>query len=189
MSVRETLKNYLETMFMIVLACCTQSGYKELLSLNSTSTIGSFFNIKTSYISKSEEISVNDTVDAFEAMAVDLSAAELIVLTGDGYSIHYEGADVPKPTYSVKDGTLKVESPSVKLSWRNSVKCSLTITVPENTKLNGVVFDIDAGNVTFSDCTINSFAADSNMGNVEFGNCTFDRMDATADMGNAEMFY
>ena len=146
--------------------------------------IGSFFNIKTSYISKSEEISVNDTIDAFEALDVDLSAAELIVQTGDGYGIHYEGSDVLKPTCSVKGGTLKVESPYVKRSWRNHVKCSLTITVPEHTKLTGAVFDIDAGNVECTGISAENLSIDVNAGNVEVYNAVYGAADVDVDAGN-----
>ncbi|MCI5857994.1 MAG: DUF4097 domain-containing protein [Agathobacter sp.] len=145
---------------------------------------GKWFHINKSYTTNAKAVSFTNELEAFDTLNVDLSAAKLIIRTGDGYSIGYEGADVLQPEYSLKNNVLDIKSPSTKISWKTNWDCTLTITVPEGTNLTESVIDIDAGNVECTGVSAEKLEIDVDAGNVELYDAVYGTADVDVDAGN-----
>ena len=146
--------------------------------------LGKWFHINKSYTTNAKEVSFTNELEAFDTLNVDLSAAELVIRTGDGYSIGYEGADVLQPEYSLKNNVLDIKSASTKISWKTNWECTLTITVPEGTNLTKSVIDIDAGNVECTGVSAEELEIDVDAGNVEMYDAVYKTADVDVDAGN-----
>ncbi|MCR5640331.1 MAG: DUF4097 domain-containing protein [Lachnospiraceae bacterium] len=150
-------------------------------------------------------------VESFKNMDIQLSAADLQVVYGDSYEVHYVLPERLVPAVKVEGDTLRITSPSnidwnVGLQLFEDVDYGVVITVPEGTKLGDVKLNIDAGDTTVNDISAESLTvdtdagdvnvektttttlhADTNAGDVEFTAVTSDRVEAKSDAGEIKV--
>lgn len=131
-----------------------------------------------------KEGSFSDNLDAFLAIQMDIAVAEVIVQNGDGFSIEYEGSEALKPQYSVENNTLLIKSKTKRLHLPTSVTGKLVLTIPNQTELTDVVFDVDAGSIVAHNLVAKSMDIDVDAGNVEMYDSSCDKVTVDVDAGN-----
>jgi hypothetical protein len=157
--------------------------------------------------SSAEQAKLNEKLDAFSSIQMNLAAANVVIQTGSDYSIAYTGDSDLEPNYSVDGGVLKIKNRKEYKLFGGITNigddCTLTVTVPEDADLANLsaaidagelriyriraeIFDVDvdAGNVEVYDGTYTEVTADVDAGNMTFETCAMTSMEADNDMGN-----
>lgn len=192
-------KIYLSIIYSITAICIVAGIIINVWSVPSLSW-------KNGFIRGRNYITINDTLDSFYNLDIDVSVANINISTGDSFAISYKGSQAYRPEYYIYDNTLKVNQSAnnghITNALRNS-KSELTITVPADTSLTNISCNINAGNCDLSDikgsditihadmgnlglalCSFNDYNLNVNMGNVDVSQCSFDNMYLNTDMGN-----
>lgn len=148
-----------------------------------------------------------DIKDNFEDIDIDVDIADITFEYGDSYTVSYNYKDYEAPTVEVKNNTLliKEKASNTNFSNANQIDCSITITIPEATKLSDIEIKAACGNIEFDDIecddltlfanlgnielsgiTCNDLTVDADCGSIEFNNSTMNNIKANADMGAIE---
>lgn len=128
-------------------------------------------------------------MDEFDSLEIDVDSARVVIEQGDSYSVKYELAgDDDDIECKVEDGKLYIhnaEDSGFHLFWNWSDDAYITITVPEDTKLQSVYVDTDAGNIKISNIAADKFVIDSDAGNINLDEIeSFDLVTVETNAGN-----
>jgi hypothetical protein len=191
---------YLAILTIVTMVCMMVGIFAHVLG----GSIGKTILLKNS---SAEQAKLNEKLDAFSSVQMNLAAAEVVIQTGSDYMIAYTGAEKLVPDYSVDGDVLKITNgKNHKLFGGISNlggDCTLTVTVPEDanlTKLSAAIdagelriygiraetfdVDVDAGNVEVYDGNYAEVTIDVDAGNMTFEKCTMTSTEAENDMGN-----
>lgn len=171
---------YLTLLTIVTIICILFGVFYHVLGR----IAGNGFRIFTKGYYSSEQCDFSEQIDEFTSIQMDIAAAEVMIEKGDAFSIAYEGIEDLKPQYSVDNKVLNVKSSTKGIHFTTSIVCKLTVTIPEGTKLNGVVFDIDAGNLEAYGLNADKLEIDVDAGNVEVYDAACDRVTIDVDAGN-----
>lgn len=154
--------------------------------------IGLFINYSINFKSglkksSSTNIDVNESVDAFDSIDLDLNVGDVHIVYGADYNVSIE--DYPEkitPTWSVEDKQLIIKQKHNNVHWKDfkNVKCKLTITIPEGCELQTLACDMDMGNLVIDDINATSVALSADMGNIEMNEVNFTTLAVKANMGS-----
>lgn len=155
--------------------------------------------------------SITDTqsVDAFHTLTADTNVMDVIVTTGDTYSVSYTCNSNLTPEIIQKNDTLTIKQTKKSgFSWffggfSGNKSCKVTITIPADETLDLLTIDSSVGDVQISDITaktaefnlsvgdikivhskIDDCKFDCSTGDIELTDVTFSKLDADVSVGD-----
>jgi len=129
--------------------------------------------------------SLNQSLEKFSAIKMNISVAEVRLETGDDFKIESTYTkEWLKPDFSVKSGVLDVSQPGKRheTRWGNQ-NCKIIITVPEGTKLGDIRIDSNVGDITIRSLTADDITINLNVGEVDIRNAGFNSVDIDNNVG------
>lgn len=134
--------------------------------------------------------SVSD-MEPFTSISIDadIMGMGVAITEGDSLSLDYQYTAGLKPVYEVKNKTLYIKQKASHASYgiwglhRNVNECSLTLTIPAGTALDGIDVRTAMGGVDVEGITASKCNIESNMGSVSIKKCSFDVSDFNLNMG------
>ncbi len=123
------------------------------------------------------------TADALTNLELNIDAAECTIQTGDDWKLT-GGKYV---SWRQDSGTLVIEETRRAGWWFRSRPAPITLTVPQNTGLNQLDIDVDAGSVYVDGLTARTAELDVDAGVIEMKNFRTDRLTADVDAGTIEI--
>lgn len=128
------------------------------------------------------------TLDAFTSLNVQADIAAVSVRQGDEFKIEWSVHRSGVPTYEVKDGVLTVTQKHPHKNIAGEHSCSITITLPEGTKLDRVEIDADVGDVQISNVITEKMDITADVGTVDMENCQLGDSTIEADVGDVRLY-
>ncbi|MBE6010138.1 MAG: DUF4097 domain-containing protein [Lachnospiraceae bacterium] len=134
---------------------------------------------------------------AFTGMDLKLGPADLDIMTGTDFGVtYYVSDDKYIPTAEYKDGILYLKQDEKMLhgldmkDFFTANKVQITVTVPQNTTLDGVKVDMGSGNLHLNGTgglTAKAMDLDTGSGNVEIANLTTETLSLDTGSGEVEI--
>lgn len=129
------------------------------------------------------------TLEAFTSIDVFNDYGDVEILAGDSYTLEVNAVEDADVSYSVKNGTLTVETESKKknrLSFGFSVNKtpSIKIYVPKDVELNEIVLDSNFGDTTLRDLHYQQLNLIGNYGDIQFKNLDGMNTEITQSFGD-----
>lgn len=132
-----------------------------------------------------------DTVSlpSFNTVKVDSKVMNLSIEKGDDYSIQCETTEKLNPKYEIKDNTLIVsQTQKIKIhNFMNTQKCSVHITIPEDTTLELINVDGSIGDINLSNLDVTTLKIDNSVGDVKMDDCKTDSIDVDTSTGDVKL--
>ena len=121
-----------------------------------------------------------------DTVIIDNSVGQLTIQSGENFEVY--AANILKEfSCEFDDGTLTIDNTyNKKINFSGTSKCTLTITIPENTELKRLMISTDAGNCIITDITVNKFDIETGAGNSTITNLASDTTTVNAGAGNIE---
>jgi len=139
----------------------------------------------------SEEYTLPSEATEISDIAFDGAAISINIRTSsnvDGIVCTYEGYDELMPEMNYEDGELSFsQHPNGRNRTGNIESPVLTITVNPDCTLDSLSLNIDAGDVTIRDISINKITGDLDAGNIEVYNSTISSFNVDCDAGNVQL--
>lgn len=126
-----------------------------------------------------------ETLSQFQNIDIKLDYGDLTIERGTQYAISITKSEHANVEFGVEDGILTVKGPSTfTILFGNTVgKCSVTVTVPANARLERVDASSDLGIVKVRDIEAEEMTLSSNLGDVTAENVTAQEIDLGSDLG------
>lgn len=126
-----------------------------------------------------------ETLSQFRNIDIKLDYGDLTIERGTQYAISVTKSEHANVEFAVEDGVLTVKGPSsFTILLGNTVgKCSVTVTVPANARLERVEASSDLGIVKVRDIEAEEMILSSNLGDVTAENVTAQEIDLDSDLG------
>lgn len=135
--------------------------------------------------------SVSDTVELsgdVDTIKVDIDHAGITVAYGDDVHVEYTLPENMVPEIELKDGTLSVlQKNSVRIGGSGWGDYSIMIVIPEETKIEKLDLNLDAGNFEIADIPCEDVKIKCDAGNIELDNIESKDMKIDVDAGNIEL--
>lgn len=138
------------------------------------------------YEDSKDRTSFNQNLEAFSAIEIDSSIAEIRIEEGNSFKIEgfYTG-EFLQPTISVNNGKLDVRqqkknSPHI---MGGSYNCRILVTVPAGTKLEAVRINSNVGDLKIREITAGAINLNMNVGEVSVRKATFDNIEVSNNVG------
>lgn len=132
-----------------------------------------------------------DTVSlpSFNTVKIDSKVMNLSIEKGDDYSIQCDSTEKLNPKYEIKDNTLIVsQKQKIKIhNFMNTQKCSVHITIPEDTTLELINVDGATGDINLSNLDVTTLKIDNSVGDVKMDDCKTDSIDIDTSTGDAKL--
>lgn len=132
-----------------------------------------------------------DTVllPSFNTVKIDSKVMNLSIEKGDDYSIQCDADKKLNPKYEIKDNTLIVsQKQKIKVhNFMKNQKCSVHITIPEDTTLELINVDGSVGDINLSNLDVTTLKIDSSVGDIEIDDCKTDSIDIDASTAVVEL--
>lgn len=132
-----------------------------------------------------------DTVSlpSFNTVKIDSKVMNLSIEKGDDYSIQCETTEKLNPKYEIKDNTLIVsQKQKIKIhNFMNTQKCSVHITIPEDTTLELINVDGSIGDINLSNLDVTTLKIDNSVGDVKMDDCKTDSIDVDTSTGDVKL--
>jgi hypothetical protein len=176
-------KNIYLIIITVITVCCIIGG--TTYHMLGWFSLGWFSFLKTS---DSGSISFDNALSDFSEISIDCSVADLTIKSGSDYRLSFSGVSDLEPTASVKDGVLTIKQPnSTSLGIHNTNNCKMTLTVPDDCKLDSIDVSSDVGDILFDGLTASTVYISSDVGDITLTGCDFSEFDATSDIGDIEL--
>lgn len=132
-----------------------------------------------------------DTVSlpSFNTVKIDSKVMNLSIEKGDDYSIQCDSTEKLNPKYEIKDNTLIVsQKQKIKIhNFMNTQKCSVHITIPEDTTLELINVDGATGDINLSNLDVTTLKIDNSVGDVKMDDCKTDSIDIDTSTGDVKL--
>ena len=132
-----------------------------------------------------------DTVSlpSFNTVKIDSKVMNLSIEKGDDYSIQCDSTEKLNPKYEIKDNTLIVsQKQKIKIhNFMNTQKCSVHITIPEDTTLELINLDGATGDINLSNLDVTTLKIDNSVGDVKMDDCKTDSIDIDTSTGDVKL--
>lgn len=132
-----------------------------------------------------------DTVSlpSFNTVKIDSKVMNLSIEKGDDYSIQCDTTEKLNPKYKIKDNTLIVsQKQKIKIhNFMNTQKCSVHITIPEDTTLELINVDGATGDINLSNLDVTTLKIDNSVGDVKMDDCKTDSIDIDTSTGDVKL--
>lgn len=124
----------------------------------------------------------------FDNIVADVSISDFTITHGDDYTVSYEATQTIIPKLKVKNGTLYIDQSVKRRLWggfgTQNRNCTITITIPENTRLTDISLDSGVGDISIDSITADSLTTDTSVGDTEIKDCDIESIDADNDVGD-----
>ena len=132
-----------------------------------------------------------DTVSlpSFNTVKIDSKVMNLSIEKGDDYSIQCDSTEKLNPKYEIKDNTLIVsQKQKIKIhNFMNTQKCSVHITIPEDTTLELINVDGATGDISLSNLDVTTLKIDNSVGDVKMDNCKIASIGIDTSTGDVKL--
>lgn len=132
-----------------------------------------------------------DTVSlpSFNTVKIDSKVMNLSIEKGDDYSIQCDSTEKLNPKYEIKDNTLIVsQKQKIKIhNFMNTQKCSVHITIPEDTTLELINVDGATGDINLSNLDVTTLKIDNSVGDVKMDNCKIASIGIDTSTGDVKL--
>ena len=137
--------------------------------------------------SRWDRVTYSENIDTFDKIEIDTSIMNITIQQGDKYYLEYDCVEYMKPSFSVKNGTFKLEQPSKPRGSRNNNKCSMTLTIPSGTELSIADITSDIGNININNTEIRNITIESDVGDIDIKSCIFETSEIEGDVGDVDL--
>lgn len=126
---------------------------------------------------------------SFNTVKIDSKVMNLSIEKGDDYSIQCDTTEKLNPKYEIKDNTLIVsQKQKIKVhNFMKNPKCSVHITIPEDTALDLINVDGSVGDINLSNLDVTTLKIDSCVGDIELDDCKTDSIDIDTSTAVVEL--
>lgn len=126
---------------------------------------------------------------SFNTVKIDSKVMNLSIEKGDDYSIQCDSTEKLNPKYEIKDKTLIVsQKQKIKVhNFMNTQKCSVHITIPEDTTLELINVDGATGDINLSNLDVTTLKIDNSVGDVKMDDCKTDSIDIDTSTGDVKL--
>ena len=138
-----------------------------------------------------KNISQDFTGEEVSSIDLNIDAASIKIVYGNEFNVKYNltrGSDV---NVELESGKLTVSEESstkiVGISFLNGDTGVITITLPEDTKLDKIDADLAAGNLKIEDIDSEEIAIKSDVGNVKLTEVTTEKLNIDSSVGNVKI--
>ena len=132
-----------------------------------------------------------DTVllPSFNTVKIDSKVMNLSIEKGDDYSIQCDADKKLNPKYEIKDNTLIVsQKQKIKVhNFMKNPKCSVHITIPEDTTLELINIDGATGDISLSNLDVTTLKIDNSVGDVKMDNCKIASIGIDTSTGDVKL--
>lgn len=132
-----------------------------------------------------------DTVSlpSFNTVKIDSKVMNLSIEKGDDYSIQCDADEKLNPKYEIKDNTLIVsQKQKIKVhNFMKNPKCSVHITIPEDTTLELINIDGATGDISLSNLDVTTLKIDNSVGDVKMDNCKIASIGIDTSTGDVKL--
>ena len=149
-------------------------------------SVASIFMPDTKNIATGKTFEKTYTEEAPDTVIIDNSIGQLTIQSGEKFEVY--ATNIPKDfSCEFDDGTLTIDNTyNKKINFSGTSKCTLTITIPENTELKRLMISTDAGNCIITDISVDKFDIETGAGNSTITNLVSDTITVNAGAGNIE---
>ena len=129
------------------------------------------------------------SLPSFNTVKIDSKVMNLSIEKGDDYSIQCDSTEKLNPKYEIKDKTLIVsQKQKIKVhNFMNTQKCSVHITIPEDTTLELINVDGATGDINLSNLDVTTLKIDNSVGDVKMDDCKTDSIDVDTSTGDVKL--
>ena len=129
------------------------------------------------------------SLPSFNTVKIDSKVMNLSIEKGDDYSIQCDSTEKLNPKYEIKDKTLIVsQKQKIKVhNFMNTQKCSVHITIPEDTTLELINVDGATGDINLSNLDVTTLKIDNSVGDVKMDDCKTDSIDIDTSTGDVKL--
>lgn len=129
------------------------------------------------------------SLPSFNTVKIDSKVMNLSIEKGDDYSIQCDSTEKLNPKYEIKDNTLIVsQKQKIKIhNFMNTQKCSVHITIPEDTTLELINIDGATGDISLSNLDVTTLKIDNSVGDVKMDDCKTDSIDIDTSTGDVKL--
>ncbi len=129
-----------------------------------------------------QDAAVDQTLEEFSAVDLDVNAAELTITSGSSYRL----TSSLELVYEIKNGTLTVTDQTAE-NTINSKNGYIDLEVPADVTLEDVALKLNAGDIEISDLTAKTLQTEQNSGDFEMTDSTADQLIAAGGAGDIEL--
>lgn len=126
---------------------------------------------------------------SFNTVKIDSKVMNLSIEKGDDYSIQCDTTEKLNPKYEIKDNTLIVsQKQKIKVhNFMKNPKCSVHITIPEDTTLELINIDGATGDISLSNLDVTTLKIDNSVGDVKMDNCKIASIGIDTSTGDVKL--
>lgn len=126
---------------------------------------------------------------SFNTVKIDSKVMNLSIEKGDDYSIQCDADEKLNPKYEIKDNTLIVsQKQKIKVhNFMKNPKCSVHITIPEDTTLELINIDGATGDISLSNLDVTTLKIDNSVGDVKMDNCKIASIGIDTSTGDVKL--
>ena len=135
--------------------------------------------------STSDTVKLSGDIDTIE---VDIDYAGITIAYGNDAHVEYTLPENMVPEIELKNGTLSVfQKNSIRIGGSGWNEYSVLIVIPENTELDKLDLNLDAGNFEIADIPCKEVKIKCDAGNIELDKIESENMKIDVDAGNIEL--
>lgn len=129
------------------------------------------------------------SLPSFNTVKIDSKVMNLSIEKGDDYSIQCDADEKLNPKYEIKDNTLIVsQKQKIKVhNFMKNLKCSVHITIPEDTALELINIDGATGDISLSNLDVTTLKIDNSVGDVKMDNCKIASIGIDTSTGDVKL--
>ena len=126
---------------------------------------------------------------SFNTVKIDSKVMNLSIEKVDDYSIQCDADEKLNPKYEIKDNTLIVsQKQKIKVhNFMKNPKCSVHITIPEDTALELINIDGATGDISLSNLDVTTLKIDNSVGDVKMDNCKIASIGIDTSTGDVKL--
>lgn len=129
------------------------------------------------------------SLPSFNTVKIDSKVMNLSIEKGDDYNIQCDTTEKLNPKYEIKDNTLIVsQKQKIKVhNFMKNPKCSVHITIPEDTTLELINIDGATGDISLSNLDVTTLKIDNSVGDVKMDNCKIASIGIDTSTGDVKL--
>ncbi|MBP5197673.1 MAG: DUF4097 family beta strand repeat protein [Lachnospiraceae bacterium] len=125
--------------------------------------------------------------DVIDSIDIETDAADVDIVYGKELKIEHNYPEDYAPTIKVRDGKLSVTQHIDKISLGDISDYKLNITVPDNTDLNSVKIDTDAGDIDLKGLNIQSLQIEADAGDINLKDLNTKDVNVSTNAGDIDL--
>lgn len=134
--------------------------------------------------------SIHAELDRFLSVDIQVSAANIALEYGDGYSLSCTYQKDMQPAFEVSNNVLKITQKNATQEHVLGVRdtdCMITLTVPQSAYVSNAAIQLDIGSVSVRDISVHSYSIVVNAGSISTENTSMSSGDFEVETGNITM--